>query len=131
MKKRIRASEILTAVRSRTASDRLAIPALAPEDTGLPMAVCLTIRDTDHYEPRIKVSRDHGPRLNMDRLVTVSVSNDPRLVGGAGLSNQDLDLVRAWVLLNKGTLLRYWSSSLSTADMMAGLRPLGQPRGRK
>ena len=128
--RRISLSEILAAVRGRTWSGRLAIPTLAPEDTGLPMVVCLTTRDTDRNRPQVKVSREHGDRLSLDKLVSVPVSDDPRGIVGTGLSSQDLRLVRAWVLLNKDVLLRYWSHELSTDDMMAALRPLGRPRGR-
>ena len=128
--RRISLSEILATVRGQTWSGRLAIPTLTPEDTGLPMMVCLSMRDTDRYRPQVKVSREHGDRLSLDRLVSVSVSDDPKVVTGAGLSSQDLRLVRAWVLLNKDALLRYWSHELSTDDMMAALRPLGRPRGR-
>lgn len=129
--RRISLSEILETVRGQTWSGRLAIPTLAPEDTGLPMMVCLSTRDTDRDKPQIKVSREHGDRLSLDRLVSVSVSDDPRVGNGAGLSSQDLRLVRAWVLLNKDVLLRYWSHDLPTDDMMAALRPLGRPRGRQ
>ena len=86
--KSIRLNEVLAAVRGQTWSDRLAIPTLAPENTGLPMVVCLPTRDTDPYGPRVKVSREHGDRLNLDKLVSVSVSDDPRVVSGAGLSSR-------------------------------------------
>lgn len=127
----MRMSEILSAVLSRTGRERLAIATLAPKDTGLPMTVYLTTRDTDHHGARVKVSRNHGPKLSLDRLVSVSISDDPRVVAGVGLPNQDLRLVRAWILLNRDVLLRYWNHGLSTADMIAALRPLGRPRGRR
>ncbi len=127
----MRMSEILSAVLGQTERERLAIATLAPKDTGLPMAVYLTTRDTDHQGARVKVSRSHGRKLNLDRLVSVSISDDPRVVDGFGLLHQDLRLVRAWILLNRDVLLRYWNHGLSTADMMAALRPLGRPRGRR
>lgn len=124
-------SDVLAVVRGRTLPERLAILTLAPEDTGLPMVVCLSTRDIDRQRPQVKVSREHGDRLSLGRLVCVSVSDDPRVVCGAGLSSQDLRLVRAWVLLNKDVLFRSWSHELSSDDMMAALRPLGKPRGRQ
>ncbi len=105
---------------------------LAPEDTGLPMTVYVPTRDPSRPRtPRIKVPRDHGQGSSQNRLVDVSISDDPSTVGATGLSKGDLRLVRAWILLNKDTLLRYWSLSLPAAAMMAALRPLGSPRGRK
>jgi hypothetical protein len=124
-------SEVLAAVQGQTWPERLAIQTLAPEDTGLPMVVFLSTRDTDRNGPQVKVSREHGDRLGLDRLGSVSVSDDPRVVTGAGLSSQDLRLVRAWVLLNKDVLFRYWNHALRTDDMMAALRSLGRPRGRQ
>lgn len=127
----MRTSTILSAVLSQSRREQLAVPILAPKDTGLPMTVCLTTRDTDHSGARIKVSRNHRRKLSLDRLVSVSISDDPRLVGGARLPSQDLRLVRAWILLNRDVLLRHWNQDLSTEDMMAALRPLGRPRGRR
>ena len=132
MRTNIRASRILAAVRSQTASKRLLILALPPKDTGLPMMVYAPTRDPSRYRaPRIKVSRDHGQRSSLDRLIDVLISDDPSTVGATGLSKNDLRLVRAWILLNKDILLRYWSLSLPATAMMAALRPLGPPRGLK
>lgn len=131
MRMSVRLSGILAAVQGRDRPKRQAIITLTPEYTGLPMAMCLTTRDIDRYGPRVGVSRERGQRLSLDRLVHVSISDDPRGVAGAGLSSQDLRLVRAWILLNKDTLLRYWSHGLPTDDMMEALRPLGRPGGVK
>lgn len=122
----VRLSEILAAVQSAAV-----IPTLTPEDTGLPMVVCLQTRNANPYGPRIEVSREHGQKMTLDKMVGISISDDPRIVGGGWLSGQDLRLVRAWVLLNEETLLRHWDNHLSPDDMMAALRPLGRPRGRK
>lgn len=122
----VRLSEILTAVQVVAA-----VPILAPEDTGLPMAVCLVTRNANPYGPRIEVSREHGQRLTLDKMVSVSIADNPKIVGRGWLSGQDLRLVRAWVLLNESVLLRYWNHELAPAEMMAALRPLGMPLGRQ
>jgi len=132
MKMSIRASEILVAVRSQTAPERRAIPTLLPKDTGLPMAVCLPVRDLSSYrQSRIKVSSDHGRRSNPNRLVDVSISDDPTIMEEGWLPQHDIRLVRAWILLNRDILRSHWNRDLSTTDMLAALRPLGQPKGWK
>lgn len=132
MRTSIRASRILAAVCGQTASKRLMILTLPPEDTGLPMTVYVPTRDPSRYRaPQVKVSREHGQKSDLNRLVDVSISDNPSIIGAAGLSKDDLRLVRAWVLLNRDILLRCWNRALSTTDMLAALRPLGQPRGRK
>jgi hypothetical protein len=105
------------------------IPTLAPEDTGLPMTACLLTRDVSRDGPRVEVSRQHGQQLTLRDVVSVSISDNPRIIDGGQLLNPGLRLVRAWVLLNEDVLLRYWSHELSQTDMMAALRPLGKPRG--
>lgn len=126
----VQISKILSAVLSQSRREQLAILILTPKDTGLPMTVCLTKRDNDHYKAQIKVSLNRRRKLNLNRLVSVSISDDPRIVGGTRLPSQDLRLVRAWILLNRDALLRHWKHNLSTEDMMEALRPLGRPRGR-
>ncbi|MBI2240929.1 MAG: DUF4160 domain-containing protein [Magnetospirillum gryphiswaldense] len=122
----VRLSEILVAVQ-----ETVAMPTLTPEDTGLPMAVCLLGRDGSPYGPKIGVSPKHGKRLTMNTMVSISISNDPKIVGGGWLPNPDLRLVRAWVLLNMDVLLRHWRHELPSTDMLAALRLLGEVRGRK
>jgi hypothetical protein len=127
----IRTSEFEAAIQAKSWSE-WPTPTMLPEDTGLPMVVCLPARDPSHYRPpRIKVSRDHGQRLNLDRLVNVSISDAPTVFGETGLPKHDLRQVRAWILLNQDVLLRYWNREMFTDDMMAALRPLGKPRDRK
>jgi hypothetical protein len=122
----IKLSTILTAIQGEAK-----IEVLHPEDTGLPMTVCLLVRDNSQYGPRIEVSRERGPQLALSEMVSVTISDNPKIVGGGWLPGQDLKLVRAWVLLNGDALLRYWSHELSQADMMAALRPFGKPRGSR
>lgn len=131
MRKSIRLNEILDAVQSRDGLKPQVIVTLAPEDTGLPMVMCLWTQDIDRHGPRVGVSRKRGQQLELDGLVSVSISDDPRIVAGTGLLSQDLRLVRAWILLNKDPLLRHWNYGMPTADMMVALRPLGWPRGMK
>jgi ligand-binding SRPBCC domain-containing protein len=61
----------------------------------------------------------------------MSISDDPTIIEEGWLSQHDIRLVRAWILLNRDVLLRHWNRSLPTVDMMAALRPLGLPRGQK
>jgi hypothetical protein len=93
------------------------------------MAVCLLTHDINHNGPRVEVSREHGQQFTLNEMVSVSISDDPKIASGGSLSGQDLRLVRAWVLLNEDVLLRYWNHEISQTDMMAALRPLGKPRG--
>lgn len=132
MKMDIRASEILAVVNSQTAPERRAIPTLLPKDTGLPMAICLPVRSPNSYRPsRIEVLPNNLRRSSPNRLVDMSISDNPTIMGDVWLSKHDMRLVRAWILLNREILLRHWNRDLPTADMMAALRPLGQPRGRE
>ena len=124
--KSIRSSEILAAVQGAAA-----IPTLMSGDTGLPMTVYLLTRDASPYGPRIEVSREHDPQPPLNQLVSVSISDDPKIVGGGWLPGDDLRLVRSWILLNEDVLLRYWKYAPPLPNMMAALRPLGRPRGRK
>ena len=122
----VRLSEILVAVQGAAT-----IPTLTPEDSGLPMVVYLLVRDDSPYGPKIGVSPRHGKRLTMNIMVPISISDDPKIVGGGWLPNPDLRLVRAWVLLNMDVLLRHWRHELPSTDMLAALRPLGEAKGRK
>jgi len=127
---RILLSEIFAAVHGWAGAERLLITPLAPEDTGLPMMVILAVRSVYLHGPQIGVC-ERVPRLGLNKMVNVSVSDEPRVVSGGGLSKQELRLVRGWILLNLEVLARYWNGGMLRDDLMAAIRPVGKARGRK
>jgi hypothetical protein len=96
---------------------------LRPQHTGLPMVIWVSEKGRARHGPRIKVSRQHGPKMDAMNTVTVTVDDDPRVVGGE-LPPKDLDAVKRYIALNKGPLLGFWNGELDTVELVARLRPI-------
>jgi hypothetical protein len=61
--------------------------------------------------------------VTIDNMVTVTISNDPRVIGG-GLKAEDAKLIKKFVLKNKDTLLDYWEGNISTLEMIEKIQKL-------
>ena len=95
-------------VRSAVAFDTYAMASVSPETTGLPMAIYISPKNAGHG-PLIKVLQQYGDRLNRDELFSVTIEDDPRVIGKPGkIRLSDLARIRTFIQLNKEVLLMYW-----------------------
>ena len=96
---------------------------LPPRDTGLPMVVWIGPGMGVRHDVRVKISMTHGDRLDAGNLATVSVRPEPELLHGA-LSKADLDLVCAWIALNREAIIDYSDAKDSTLEMAQRIKKL-------
>lgn len=95
-----------------------------PEISGLPFIVWISEKGQARHDVRVKVSP--GPRVR-EFTASVSVRPDVQVVAGA-LAPRDLELVRAWVELNRDVIVKFWDGDiLYTDDALAALRKLPAP----
>ncbi|MBN2652605.1 MAG: hypothetical protein JXR63_09490 [Spirochaetales bacterium] len=91
---------------------------LRPVETGLPMVIWVSpATGREQHSPRIKVQSVHGDRLSPDRLCSVSISLDPKLVAGS-LSAGDCQIVFSFVKKNYELLMQYWRSEITTTEFV-------------
>jgi hypothetical protein len=94
---------------------------LRQNSTGLPMVIWVSEKGHTQHGPRIKVSKTHSYRANITNSVSISISNEPEIVAGEGLSNKDFELVKKYIKLNKDVLLDYWDGEIDTAELIGRL----------
>jgi hypothetical protein len=96
---------------------------LRPADTGLPMVVWVSERGRARHDVRIKVSMNHGARIDPTYTATVAVRPSPSLLAGY-LLPADLRAVARWIALNDAVIVDYWYSRISTAEMLQRIQRL-------
>src|SRR5437016_8337149 len=78
-----------------------------PKRSGLPFSVYISEKQGRH-DVRVKVAA--GPKA-LPFVAAVSVRPDVRVLDGS-LSNQNLDLVRQWIELNRDVIIGYWDRTI-------------------
>jgi hypothetical protein len=83
-----------------------------PEISGLPFIVWISERGSARHDVRVKVSP--GPRVR-EFAACVSVRQSVEVVAGE-LSPRDLELVTAWIDLNRDVIVKFWDGELLYTD---------------
>jgi len=98
---------------------------LRPKTTGLPMVIWVSERGNAQHDARIKVSTQHGDRMNIHNTAVVGI-RPPSLLAGVLSSVDQLKVVR-WITLNEAALMDYWDQVIDTAELIQRLQPLPAP----
>ena len=96
---------------------------LSPKRTGLPFVVWISPKAGAPHDVRVKVSR--GPKVHPSEWISVAVRPDVHVVGDGKMTSHDFGLLRKWIDLNRGVLVKYWEGDIEyTEDAIAQLRPI-------
>jgi len=98
---------------------------LRPKATGLPMVIWVSERGNARHDARLKVSKQHGDRMNINDTAVVGI-RPPSLLAGH-LSPVDRRTVERWITLNQTALIDYWDQVIDTAELIQRLQPLPPP----
>jgi hypothetical protein len=63
--------------------------------------------------------------MDPTNLVVVAIRPTPRVIHGP-LAQNDFAPVAKWITLNKDALIDYWNGTISTFELVARLRRLGE-----
>lgn len=109
----------------------LGVANVPARDSGLPgeIVVFASKIGPGPSDPRIQVSNIRGRLAYGVDTFSVSVSDAPAVLDGAGtpwcFSKAELHAISSWVILNKQVLLNYWGSDdYSTRDFLKDLTAL-------
>jgi len=111
-----------------TADDASALEApfemanLFPKHTGLPFVVWISVRGGARHDVRVKVSSN--AKAMPGDMATVAIRPDVHVVEGE-LDAAALRLLKAWIELNRSTLLAYWEGEIDTQDALESLVRVG------
>ena len=98
---------------------------LRPDKTGLPMVIWIFPQTgkEKHKTPRIKVQTHHGSKAQSGSWVTVTVEAEPKIIG-SGLSGDDIEIVKQFIMQNKTGLLKVWNDKIDPVDFANTLKKL-------
>ena len=96
---------------------------LSPLFTGLPFVVWISTRGHAKHDIRVKVSR--GSKAIPEKLISVALRPDLRVIGREQLKPEELTLLREWVRLNWDVLLAYWNGEIFTEQAIPRLKAIG------
>jgi hypothetical protein len=91
---------------------------LFPKHTGLPFVVWISVRGGARHDVRVKVSA--SAKAVPGDMATVGIRPEVRVLEGE-LDAKALSLLKAWVELNRATLISYWESEIDTLDALEAL----------
>jgi len=97
---------------------------LRGRSTGLNNNIWIGPRGGARHAARIKVQRDHREKFDRGDLAVVTVEDDPPQLVEGELSAEDLELVRRYIVLNRGAILNHWREETDGAELTRALRPL-------
>jgi hypothetical protein len=94
---------------------------LRPKYTGLPMVIWVSERGRTQHGPRIKVSRVRGDKIDPHNTVTMTIEDNPQVIG-EGISGKDLVVLRRFIRSNKHVLLSYWNREIDTGELFEKIK---------
>lgn len=95
---------------------------LRPERTGLPFVVFISQKGGAQHDVQVKLAR--AAKVRPSEMITVAVRPAPRLIGST-MTEQEFDLVRRWIELNRNILIDYWEGKIEyTEDALNAIQPI-------
>lgn len=91
---------------------------LFPKHTGLPFVVWISVRGGARHDVRVKVSAN--AKAMPGDMATVGIRPDIHIVEGE-LTADAFRQLKAWIELNRATLLSYWEGDIDTQDALESL----------
>jgi hypothetical protein len=96
---------------------------LLPKETGLPMKVWFCVRPSKKAISAMKVNTERGDRVKPYEWVSVSVSDEPRILEeNATLDPNDFTLVKRFINQNRDAILTHWNGDSDSYELIMALK---------
>jgi hypothetical protein len=95
---------------------------LFPKHTGLPFVVWISVRGGARHDVRVKVSANS--KAMPGEMATVGIRPEVRIIEGE-IDAASLERLKAWIELNRATLISYWDGDIDTQDALDALVRVG------
>jgi len=93
--------------------------------TGLPMTIWISPGEGIRHGPRIKVCQLYGVHMSADRLFTVTVGEDPQVIGNTGeIKTKDIAAVLTFVQVNRVILEKLWKLEIEATDAVLAFKKI-------
>ena len=90
--------------------------------------VCIWILSeipVEHNLPRIKFQNNYGNKVQPHSMIPMSISDNPQILIKnikLGITTQDFEKIRSWVIPNKDLLLCYWNYDATIEDLIKEIK---------
>jgi hypothetical protein len=91
---------------------------LFPKHTGLPFVVWISVRGGARHDVRVKVSAN--AKAMPGEMTTVGIRPEVRVIEGE-MEAASFERLKAWIELNRATLISYWDGDIDTQDALDAL----------
>ena len=96
---------------------------LRTKTTGLPVSIWISTKGYIKHSARIKVSRSYGDRIRFENFFTITVSDNPKIIGDVGdINSEDVQEVISFVIKNQEMLLSLWNEEISPIDFTDSIK---------
>ena len=105
---------------------------ISQSTTGLDVIIWVQTNNTQstgkHNLPRIKFQNNTATKIQINELIPISISDDPKIL----LKNNDLNKIKIsqtqingikqWIMKNKEILIDYWEEKITTSELWQKLK---------
>ena len=105
---------------------------ISQSTTGLDVSIWVQTNNTQstgkHNLPRIKFQNNTATKIQINELIPISISDDPKIL----LKNNDLNKIKIsqtqingikqWIMKNKEILIDYWEEKITTDELFQKLK---------
>lgn len=105
---------------------------ISQSTTGLDVIIWVQTNNTQstgkHNLPRIKFQNNTATKIQINELIPISISDDPKIL----LKNNDLNKIKIsqtqingikqWIMKNKEILIDYWEEKITTDELFHKLK---------
>lgn len=110
----------------------LEMATISQNTTGLDVIIWVQTNNTQstgkHNLPRIKFQNNTATKIQINELIPISISDDPKIL----LKNNDLNKIKIsqtqingikqWIMKNKEILIDYWEEKITTNELFQKLK---------
>ena len=110
----------------------LGMATISQNTTGLDAIIWVQTNNTQstgkHNLPRIKFQNNTATKIQINELIPISISDDPKIL----LKNNDLNKIKIsqtqingikqWIMKNKEILIDYWEEKITTDELFQKLK---------
>lgn len=110
----------------------LGMATISQNTTGLDVIIWVQTNNTQstgkHNLPRIKFQNNTATKIQINELIPISISDDPKIL----LKNNDLNKIKIsqtqingikqWIMKNKEILINYWEEKITTDELFQKLK---------
>ena len=110
----------------------LEMATISQNTTGLDVIIWVQTNNTQstgkHNLPRIKFQNNTATKIQINELIPISISDDPKIL----LKNNDLNKIKIsqtqingikqWIMKNKERLIDYWEEKITTDELFQKLK---------